>query len=246
MPAVLRSLIVALALLLVLAGLSLADETNGEAPEQEPTAIPQSIEPAKLLPPAETGEMLKEILAQPEYSVEGKDRKPPVDLLQKISDWFSKLFGNHTLGNLDWVGVSLVLTGLLLVVYLLIRLYLGFTRARAARSIVSEVEQLPATSEALLAKAKDAAAVGDYRAAVRYLFNAAVKNLDMPSSSLQTNYQVLAFTRRNHSSAESPLRKLVMIFEDIWYGSAHCGQSEFSESERLYQSFAAALTGGAS
>ena len=78
----------------------------------------------------------------------------------------------------------------------------------------------------------------------RQVFNAAVKALNMPSSSLQTNYQVLAFARRNHMASESSLRKLIAIFEDAWYGSLPCGREEYGESEQLYRDLSASIYRG--
>ncbi len=206
-------------------------------------SVPSAVQPAPLPPPDETRTMLSDILAQPEFTDEGPV-EPGESILQKLNDWLNRLFGRSAIGGLGWPGVGLVIALLCAVIYLLVRLYLGFSRSRAARTAKMEEEQLPATADALLVQSREAAAGGEYRRAVRLLFNAAVKGLNMPASSLQTNHQVLAFARRNHLAAESSLRKLIAIFEDAWYGSFPCGREEYSESEQLYRDFSSSIYRG--
>jgi transposase len=78
---------------------------------------------------------------------------------------------------MGWQCVVLIVVLLFCVAYLLIRLYVGLARARAKRPGEGDAPELPATAEALLALARTAATSHDYRSAVRYLFNAAVKRV---------------------------------------------------------------------
>jgi hypothetical protein len=240
-----RSLVLLLALALAPARLFAWESELPEDPGLQAGEIPAAIQPAELPPPEETRGMLVEILAQPEFTTDGQ-QDTGESILQKLNDWLNRLFGRSAIGGLGWPGVGLVIALLCLVIYLLVRLWLGFSRSRAVRSTDTESEQLPATADALLALSREAADAGDYRRAVRLLFNAALKGLNMPSSSLQTNYQVLAFARRNHMAAESSLRKLIAIFEDAWYGSLPCGHEEYGESEQLYRDFSASIYRGES
>ena len=65
-----------------------------------------------------------------------------------------------------------------------------------------------------------------------------LKLLEMPEAPRRTNSQVRRWINRRHPAAEPSFDRLVLAFEDAWYGGLPCGPAEY----RLADGFAGTVT----
>ncbi len=117
----------------------------------------------------------------------------------------------------------------LLLSYWLRTFFGGILANRLGRSLRNE-QEIPASSAEARAQAHSMAGVGNYRAAVRQLYLAALLHLDeqglLSFQSDQTNREFLAQTSPG-STVRSHLQPAVETFDRVWYGEREPDQSTF-------------------
>lgn len=173
--------------------------------------------------------VLEQVLAGPAFQQQES-------LLDRLRRWLADLFdrwavdpvGNPAAGPVGTtaaqiVGWSVVAVAAVLLIFLLaqwlqtvLQSFVG--EANAARE---QDGALPATPAAARVAAGRFAQGGDYRAAVRHLYLAALLTLQeqriVASDSSLTNREVLAHTPATHP-VHTPLESVVEVFDDVWYG----------------------------
>ena len=175
-----------------------------------------------------TGSRLKEILASPEYQGDAVEVPPGESWLEQFTSWLSKALGGLSGGSSNTFGLVAISLLIGLLVFLLARLVWNMFGGRRFASDAKQpisIEQLSAVD--LVAQAANAATRGDYQLAVRLRFKAVLSSLNIPSSTVLTNTQVLARLKRNLPFAAKPFAKLAGIFEETWYGQQPCGATEY-------------------
>ncbi|HAJ37750.1 MAG TPA: hypothetical protein DCL15_18935 [Chloroflexi bacterium] len=132
------------------------------------------------------------------------------------------------------VGGSVVIAGSILLLILLVRWLQTLLHAFVGDAVRRETQDdaMPATSAAARVAASRLAEQGDYRAAVRHLYLAALltlqeRRLVVRDPSL-TNREVLAQTPTAHP-VHAPLAAAVAVFDDVWYGVHEPDEATFAE-----------------
>jgi len=173
-----------------------------------------------------TREQLEDILSRPEY--QGEDEPPAErdDLWNRFLAWLAGLLGLVGLGGASWIGVVAVVTIVALLLYLLVRLIWQQAGRRSHRAVRGEPDAERMGLDALLATAMDAAGRGDFRVAIRYRYLALLRQLEVPTSALLTNTQMVQRLKKNRPLVAAPFGELVKIFEDTWYGGLACGAEQ--------------------
>jgi hypothetical protein len=174
-------------------------------------------------------ESLKSILADPRFQwAEAKPSRLAAwweNLLQKIGDWLSRLFGGIDIGPLR-LPAGPGLTWVLVVLLVLVLAFAGrgllaglVKEAKLAGEGAGEHELL--TSETALERADALSRGGDYRSAVRYLYLSALLLLDerglLRYDRSRTNREYLR-TVGDSPALVRPLRAVIDIFDRVWYG----------------------------
>jgi len=157
-------------------------------------------------------------------------------LLDQVRRWLSELLerwfsssqpiaaATPATGNLaqfvGWVVVGIAAVALILLLARWIQTVRRAFVAEANRRR-SETDALPTTPTAARQAASRHAQDGDYRAAVRYLYLAALMTLQerriVPRDPSLTNREVLARTP-TEAPIHAPLASVVEVFDDVWYG----------------------------
>ncbi len=178
---------------------------------------------------AERLAVLEEVLAGPQF----QQRE---SLLDQLRRWLANLFdrlapdvqpgaaanplGASTAQVAGWIviGGTAALLLFLLVRWLQTVLH---TFVRDAQRAATDSGALPSTPAEARQAANRFAHGGDYRAAVRHLYLAALLTLQerriVPRDPSLTNREVLARTPDDHPS-HKPLQAVVNVFDDVWYG----------------------------
>jgi hypothetical protein len=190
----------------------------------------------------ETRSRLAEILERREFQEPSESwiaatvRKIKARLLELLEELLKFLFGGQQ-GSTLAVGVrSIILVAGVIALLLLVRvLARALTRRdperrRGERTVLGETIGAGETAASLAAAARDLAAAGDYRGAIRKLFVALLYDLDerklVPLEANATNREYLARVR-----ALGRLYPIITVmtdsFERVWYGGATADRSDF-------------------
>ncbi|MCC7479802.1 DUF4129 domain-containing protein [bacterium] len=226
-------------------------ESSGEILSVNPP--PASIEPcaealsalrhaAKL--PSEAGQdsrkVLKDILARPEFLEKKAQAKPKTQnwlqrILQAIQQWLSRLGLGVVAGSQVATVIAVVLVGLLLLllVYLLVRwIWDAVATGRVIKAPLDEKAEDELEPDALLRLAQQAFARGEVRQAIRLRFKAVLRRLPQTASTvLLTNSQLARRLAREYPQAAQPFKRLVLCFEDAWYGGMQVGPADFNSAD---------------
>lgn len=183
---------------------------------------------------------LENVLAGPAF----QNRESWLDQLRRwLANFFQQWAGNSdasiapspvsaTLAQV--VGWSVVIVGSVILIFLLARWLQTVLSAFVGDVVKAEARdgETPATPAAARVAAGRLAERGDYRAAVRQLYLAALLTLQerrivVRDASL-TNREVLAHTSAAHP-VYAPLAAIVEVFDDVWYGVHEPDQATFTD-----------------
>jgi Domain of unknown function (DUF4129) len=223
----------------LLCGLAVAQPYPSAAPL---APVPGQLGPAAAgVPPRQALDArLHEILAQPDYRkamhAGGQDPQAALRWL-----WFQLMRLLSRLGGLHETNYGLFLFaviagGLVLAVLLA---HIGYTVARflrrkPTRDAPDEAGRpaRPLAPDELIGQAERHAATGEYRLAVRALYLALIRHLQLrevlPRTSSQTNWEHLARLGPMPALANI-VRPFTRTFDEVWYGGRPGGPAEFAQ-----------------
>jgi len=174
----------------------------------------------------EAKEQLGDILSRPAYQWETDPVNVEPSLWERIRDRLLEILFNllpESAGAANGIVYLLALLGAVILAVVLAFVARTFLRNLAADSTtVGEMDDATAVSAAdAHQQAEQLSAVGDYRAAVRYLYLSALLALDehghLRYDRSRTNREYLSTVSGRPALAES-LRQVVDIFDAVWYG----------------------------
>ncbi len=187
----------------------------------------------------DTRKLLSDILARPEFQ-EDPQQKPRQEswlqrLLRALQQWFSKLgFGMVAGSNVATVIAAVLLgTLLLLLIYLLVRwIWDALSVGSNPRTSMDEKAEEEMEPDALARLAMQALARGEIRQAIRLRFKAVLRRLPQTSATvLLTNSQLKRRLAREYPSAAAPFGRLVVCFEDAWYGGMSVSEADYRSAD---------------
>jgi hypothetical protein len=188
--------------------------------------------------------VLKQVLAGREFrNLKQPDRRDSV--LEKFSNWLNKLF--ERLGKLQvraaWVGRTLILGFLLLVGVALAWVLLQMERRWRMRLVPESDRPAPGAASARdwqlwVNDAREAAARGQWREAIHFLYWAAISRLESkklwPADRARTPRESLDLLAPD-DPRNAGLGALTREFEVTWYGGRYAGEAEYRRAEDLAQ-----------
>ncbi|MFN8419033.1 MAG: DUF4129 domain-containing protein [Anaerolineae bacterium] len=138
--------------------------------------------------------------------------------------------------NADFLGAALQVLLVAVVVGLILLVGVTLFRSLNTRAIRLPGDEAksdePATGAAAVERADQSASIADYRAAIRYLYLAALLKLDEQGSlrydATLTNREHVDQVRGNPALKER-LRQVVGIFDDVWYGNEAVDQAFYED-----------------
>jgi hypothetical protein len=166
--------------------------------------------------------------------------RPPwafiTDALNALYQRFVTWLGNATVDNTTSSGVFAVVLVFLIGLFAFL-----VARGAAARLVadhaVDRPEALPATSAGASQLAEAAAAAGEYRNALRYLFRATLLALqERELVELRpglTNREYLRALRLGAGASHAALAGLIDLFDVTWYGHRPVTASDYSRAQHL-------------
>ena len=187
---------------------------------------------------------LKEILAKQEYQwVEEAPPSPLEEWLSGLFERFANWLFNMLEGTLSSTGLrvwQLILIGLsaLAILFVLGYVWRGLRRAVTAETELALNDQIEEnlSAGAALSKAQTMSNSGDYRMAVRYLYLAALLQLEerglLRYDRSRTNREYLWDIKRRSSAAPVPglfddFAEVVDVFDRVWYGYQPLDQTAY-------------------
>lgn len=174
-------------------------------------------------------------------------------VLEKIGNWLNHFF--ESVANLKsrsaWVGRTIV-WGFIIGVCLALAYSLLRLERRWRVRLTPEGDSLPAPGAASardwqlwLADARRAAAEGEWREAIHFLYWAAISRLESrrlwPADRARTPREYLALVAQE-DPRKPGLSQLTRTFERFWYGGRSAGETDYKQAESL----ATTLIGGGS
>jgi hypothetical protein len=182
--------------------------------------------------------VLEQVLAGPAFQQQES-------LLDQLRGWLADLFdrwavdpiGNPEAGPVETTiaqiaGWSVVAVAAALLIFLLARWLQTMLQSFIGEAAATRAQEgaLPATPAAARMAAGRFAQGGDYRAAVRHLYLAALLTLQeqriVARDPSLTNREVLAHTPATHP-VHTSLQSVVEVFDDVWYGVHEPDQATF-------------------
>lgn len=192
-------------------------------------------QPASMAP-ADARARLQQILTNPPFQI-SQPSQP--SWLRQFLDWFGRVLerllspvgetAQNSSGAITW---SVALIGGLLLTAVIGYLLLGLRRTMVRdANLASDDPEANMTAKVAFDQASTLARGGDYRAAVRYLYLAALLRLDerglLRYDRALTNREYLEQVRDNPALQER-LRPVVATFDQAWYGHAPLDETAFA------------------
>lgn len=186
---------------------------------------------------------VKEILRQPEYQWPEQKPSPLQSVLDKINDWIGKLFNSGQKDQAQSAPLVIDLRWLYsLVSFLFIGGILYFVLRDTIGALVSETDlesdqdgNQILTSDGAFSQAQLFSEQGDHRTAVRYLYLSALLVLEEKGilyyDRSKTNTEYVESVS-NHPNLMDSLKKVVGVFDRVWYGFRSLDDRTFSEYQK--------------
>lgn len=168
-------------------------------------------------------------------------------VMERLLEWLAHLLGRLPMGSgapartAFWLvlglGVAVLAAALVLAGRAIWRRF-----ERGPRWSGPEVQARPPwgrpEAEAELARARQAAAEGRYRDAIRHLVLGLVLRLDAAGACsyhpARTNWEYVRAIAEKTTSAQEPFRQLSGIFDRTWYGGENVGRADWERCETLF------------
>jgi hypothetical protein len=204
-------------------------------------------------PPAHDPEraVMKQVLAGRDFrGLEAESAQQSA--LEKFGNWLNKLFENASkLASLPaWFGGAIVWGFILAVCVGLIWGLIQFERRWRVRLVPDSDGPAPGAASARdwqlwLEDARRAAAAGQWREAIHYVYWAAISRLESkrlwPADRARTPREYLALVAPE-DARKAPLGALTRSFERVWYGGRPAGEPEYRRAEEIANGL---ISGGA-
>jgi hypothetical protein len=198
---------------------------------------------------------MKQVLAGRDFrNLEAPTRRDSI--LEKLSEWLNRFFEN--LGNLhantEWAG-RVIVWGFILAVCVGLAWGLLQLERRWRIRLVPESDG-PAAGAASardwqlwLADARRAAAAGEWREAIHFVYWAAISRLESrrlwPADRARTPREYLALVAAD-DPRRAGLSTLTGSFERTWYGGRRAGESDYRKAEEVADGLIAGNSSGGS
>ena len=198
--------------------------------------------------PAVDRDHVRQVLARVLPAAPSTDARHPhwlKGLVQRLFDWLGRLFERlpelpgPAPRALFWVVVGVGAAILAIVLWLALRSLLQrFTRQAAAYGKI-EISRPPEApdADAVLSEARQAAAAGAYRDAIRRLYLALLLKLD--SAGLLSYHPAKTNWEHLRSFGDEGLRptftSFTSIFDHTWYGAKSAARSDYEQCEALFR-----------
>jgi hypothetical protein len=169
-------------------------------------------------------------------------------LISRLQQWLVKQFQPRRPGTAGWLDRSLETLGLVLVIgspllilLLMRRFFLRDSQIKLASA--SRQYDPSANWQSVVANAGQTADLGDFRAAIRQLYLAALFRLrgtgSLPEgvrySSDKENLRTLGKKVGFDSPVYHSFAALVRLFREKWYGFTGCDASDYREANRIFE-----------
>lgn len=220
-----------------------ATATSREIGDRLKSMLQDSLELAQLSEagPTQSRAKIEEILRRREYRSVRATREEE-SFWDQISDWFwellDKIFaraGSHPVATKVLLWGVVVALGLIFLVWLIYALAnISFSSLTRGHVQVAEKSAEPVLGwQEWLRRARTAAALGEYRDAIRSVYGAAVRRFEAAGT-----WQVdPARTHREYvrllpagSLHRAPLLAITSCFERVWYGNAAASAADYEEA----------------
>jgi hypothetical protein len=185
--------------------------------------------------PADSIERLRHILSAPPYA--RSEASPPPAWMTDLLSWLGRLIerllsplGSLPSGTGSSLAWAIAAVGILLVLGVILSLALRLRRGLVGEAARPEEAEEVLTAREAIDQAGELARGGDYRAAVRYLYLAALLRLDergmLRYDRALTNREYLDRTRDN-PALRAALTPIVETFDTVWYGHVALTRDDF-------------------
>jgi hypothetical protein len=192
-------------------------------------------EPA-LPPAADIRQKADEVVSRSYYDLADTAGGDPVPLWMRMMRWLARPFEwlfKSMEGWPDWLRWLIVIVCIVLLIALVS--HIAYTLVRAIRGPVARVQRRydPAHIEidpaSLERDAEQAVRMGDYIGAVRLLFRAALRRIEVAEKKkLRPGFTNRELLRRYRSTALfGPLERFVETIDNKWYGGEPCLQEDY-------------------
>jgi hypothetical protein len=193
-------------------------------------------------------EPLQEILARPEFQWQAPRPNPLAEwfnqLWARINEWLAQLFGDRQaaievrLGGWSPLTIATTLLLIAILLYVFRNLWLDFAAEARLNEAGGPADEI-LTSHTAFQRAHDLSRGGDYRSAVRYLYLSALLLLDerglLRYDRSKTNREYL-HSLSAASGLAVPLREVIQVFDDVWYGNHALDEESFRHySDRVQE-----------
>jgi hypothetical protein len=198
--------------------------------------------------PAVDRDRVRQVLARVLPAAPSAEARPPHwirRLVQRLLEWLGRLFERipelpgPAPRALFWVVVGVGAAVLAVALWLALRSLLRRFTRQAAEYRKIEISRPPEApdSDAVLSEARQAAAAGAYRDAIRRLYLALLLKLD--SAGLLSYHPAKTNWEHLRSFADERLRptfaSLTFIFDHTWYGAKSAERSDYEQCEALFR-----------
>jgi hypothetical protein len=165
--------------------------------------------------------------------------------LEKVARWINQFFANASqlTAKSAWLGWLLVRGFILAVCVGLIWGLIQFERRWRVRLVPESEAPAPGAASARdwqlwLEDARRAAAAGDWRDAIHFVYWASISRLESkrlwPADRARTPREYLALVGPD-DARKAPLGALTRSFERVWYGGRPAGEQEYRRAEEIAQ-----------
>jgi hypothetical protein len=168
-------------------------------------------------------------------------------LVRRLQQWWSKLFQPRRPGTAGWLdrfleifGLALVIGSPLLILILLRRFFLRDPRIKSAAA--PQQDEFPADWQSVGETARQSAARGDFRTAIRQFYLASLFRLRSTGSlpegvrySDKENLRTLGKKVGFDSPVYHSFAAMVRLFREKWYGFNGCDASDSREANRIFE-----------
>lgn len=235
---ILLTLMLAFILVVALAPAALGSVSNAQ-PARGNDSV--SGKPSRLPAAGQMRRDLGQILSAPEFA-NASGRVAPSQtgaarFWRRLIDWFRDFMRNLAgpVAAHPQLATFIMALLMLVLIYFAARIAMGSFAQIALRRGSASASAAHFGPIDFAALSSEAAAKGDYPAAVRFAFLAFIRGLDIEYSSNLTNRAILRSLRSTRPQLAGPAAAVIRIFEDSWYGKFPVGPGEYAACSALLE-----------
>ena len=186
--------------------------------------------------------VMKQVLAGREYR-NLETTTPKDSTMEKVGNWFNRLIDSamRASARAPWLGRALIWGFIIAVCVGLVWLLLQLERRWRVRLVPEDRGPAPGAASAIpwqlwLEDARRAAAAGQWREAIHFLYWAAISRLESkrlwPADRARTPREYLALVAPE-DPRQPGLASLTGSFERVWYGGRAAAESDYQRAEQI-------------